>query len=267
MMTSRQAGPISWIILIVLILVLGGVAFWSFRRGGRRETKETTSSLPGLADRNLLVPPFPFGYKTAWFAVRSTDVDAVAAALQLERPQQANWQYGIWHSVESDDYAIFVCSPINGWILAVGVPILFEADSHATQRMVELSRQFGEAQLFVSMRVSDVYVWAWAKNGRLVRRFYEGDGERSETGVPTDAELELGIKFFDASSPEAKEPGYWKRKDLVFVDEQYVLRVAGKWSVDPSKLNEMGLTPSLGVLGTPSASYPPKSQPIRRKNN
>jgi hypothetical protein len=200
----------------------------------------------------------PFGYKTAWFAVRSTNVNAVAEALQLGEPQPANWQYGVWHSGEPDDYAIFVSPPVNGWILAVGVPILFEADGHATQRMIELSRQFGEVQLFASMRISDAYVWARAKNGQLVRRFYEGDGDRSETGAQTEEERELGQKFFDAGSPEAKDPGYWKRKDLVFLDEQYVLKVAGKWSVDPSKLDELGLAPALGVLGKASASYPPR---------
>jgi len=28
---------------------------------------------------------------------------------------------------------------------------------------------------------------------------------------------ELGQKFFDAASPEAKDPGYWKRRILAFL--------------------------------------------------
>jgi len=126
--------------------------------------------------------------------------------------------------------------------------------------MIELSRKFGEAQFFGSMRTSDVSIWARASKGKLVRLFYEGDGSRRVQGNETDEEKALGLNFFDASSPEAKQPGYWQRKDLVYPDEEYVLRIAGKWSVDPSKLNQMGLPPSLGLLGGPSASYPPKPQ-------
>jgi hypothetical protein len=68
----------------------------------------------------------------------------------------------------------------------------------------------------------------------LVRRFYERDGNRSEIGEKTSEEKELAVNFFDASSPEAKNEGYWDRKDLLDADEEYVLRVAGKWSVNPS---------------------------------
>ena len=196
--------------------------------------------------------------------MRSTDVKALAQALQLQDLQPANWQYGIWHSVESDDYAVFVSPPVNGWMLAVGTPILFEADEHATQRMIELSRQFGEVQFFASMRTSEAYAWARAKDGRLIRRFYEGDGTRSEAGPLTEEERELGQKFFDAASPEAKDPGYWKRKDLSRLDEDYVLKIAGKWSVDPTKLNELGLAPALGIVGKPSGSYPPSPRRTRR---
>jgi hypothetical protein len=83
-------------------------------------------------------------------------------------------------------------------------------------------------------------------------------------GEETDAEKELGFNFFDGSSPESTQPGYWQRKDLRFPDEDCVLKIAAKWSVDPSKLSETGLTASLGLLGNPSASYPPKPKPISR---
>jgi hypothetical protein len=149
----------------------------------------------------------------------------------------------------------------------MGAPIVWESDDHATVRMTELSRQFGEVQFFGSMRTSDAYVWARASKGKLVRLFYEGDGNRRVQGNETNEEKALGLNFFDASSPEASQPGYWQRRDLVYLDEEYVLKIAAKWSVDPSKLNQMGLPPSLGLLGGPSASYPPKPQPIRPAKN
>lgn len=251
------------IVLLLLAIIFAGAIFWRYADRKKQKTTTATNLSPALADRYLPAAPVPFGYKTGWFAVRSTDMNAVAKALQLQECQTANWQYGIWHAVESDDYQIFVSPPVDGWILAVGTPILFEGDNHATQRMIELSRQFGEVHFFANMRVSDVYTWARAKDGNLVRRYYEGEGARSETGSLTEAEREMHRKLFDASSPEAKDPNYWKRKDLVFLDEDYVLQIAGKWSVNPAKLDQMGLQPALGILGSPSESYPAK---LRRHN-
>jgi hypothetical protein len=158
-----------------------------------------------------------------------------------------------------------VTPPVSGWILAVGVPILYEADDHAIKRKIELSQQFGEAQFFASMRISDAYVWTRAVRGKLIRLLYEGDGERREVGEQTLEEKALGVSFFNAASPEASKPGYWERKDLVSPDEEHVLAVASQWSVNPMKLDQMGITPALGLLGEASGSYPPKPQPIRRK--
>lgn len=217
------------------------------------------SVAPELANPTMLTLPEPFGYKTAWFAVRSDEEKAVAAAIELQNGHPVNWRYGVRHAHEYDEYQIFVSPSVNGWILVVGMPIVWEADDHAVTRMVQLSRQFGETQLFGSVRTSDSYLWARARNGKLVRLFYEGDGNRRVEGEPTEAEK--AFKFCDSSSPEPEPPGYWRRNDLRYPDEACVLEIAGKWSVDPSKLGEMGLTPSLGLLGSPSASYPPKPTP------
>lgn len=223
--------------------------------------------LNARTDPTVLAAPVPFGYKTAWFAIHSQDTRAVAGALELLDIRPANWVYGVWHAIESDDddYAVFVTPPVNGWTLAVGVPILYESDDNAAARMVELSRKFGEAQFFASMRVSNSYVWARAAGGELVRHFYEGDGQRHEHGEETQEERALELRFFDPSAPESSDAEYWKRVNLVFVDEKHVLQVAGKWSVDPSKLGELGVAPSLGLLGNASASYPPKPQFAPRK--
>jgi hypothetical protein len=91
--------------------------------------------------------------------------------------------YGIWHAYQYDDYQMFVSPPVNGWVLVMGMPIVWEADSHAVERMVELSKQFDEVQLFASVRTSSSYMWARASKGKLVRLFYEGDGERSGAGA------------------------------------------------------------------------------------
>ena len=251
--------------VISAAIVLAAVSY-AFLRNRKKEKAQSPGKRPrGLDDRTLLTPAVPFGYKTAWFAIHSTDMHAVATALHLRDPQPAGWEYGIWHSIEpDDDYSIFVTPPINGWILAVGVPVLYEADDHATERMVELSAQFGEAQFFASMRVTSSSIWARARNGKLLRRFYDCDGKHEETGTQSDEERALGLRFFDASSSEAQDPEYWNRKDLAYPDERHVLQVAGQWGIDPSKLDQMGLAPAAGLLGGVSIDYPPKPPSYRR---
>jgi hypothetical protein len=255
--------------LLISIAIALAAALYGFLHIRKKESARPPSVRPpGIDDRTLLTSPVPFGYKTAWFAIQSTDMHAVAAALHLENPQPAGWSYGIWHSIETEDYAIFVTPPINGWILAVGVPILYEADfdtnDHATERLIALSQEFGEAQFFASMRITSSTIWARARNGKLLRRFYDCDGTHQETGEQSDEEKALDLRFFEASSPEAQDPDYWKRKDLVFPDERHVLQIAGGWGVDPSKLDQMGLAPATGLLGGVSTDYPPKPPSYRR---
>jgi hypothetical protein len=222
-----------------------------------------SSRPPGLDDPKLMTPPEPFGYKTAWFAIRSKDSDAVAKALELQIAQEVNWQYGVHHAYEYNEYLIFVAPPVNGWVLAMGTPVVFEIDDYAAERITKLSRQFGEAQCFGSVRTSNCYSWALARDGVLVRHFYDADGNHRETGEYTQEEKTLGGKLSDSSSAEMMEPGYWERTDIVGVEEQTVLQIAGLWSVDPMKLGEMGLAAAYGLLGKPSASYKPKPEPIR----
>jgi hypothetical protein len=253
------------VVFVGLVVILGWK--YSHRFSRSEQTRMAANVPPGLNNSSLMTAPWPFGYKTAWLAIRSDDPKAVAVALELQNVESTNWVYGVWHAVETDDYQIFITPPVKGWVLAVGMPFLFEADAHQEKRIIELSKRFGEAQFFASMRTSSAYLWARAANGKLVRLFYEGDGTRRTEGGQTPEEKQLNFKFFDSSSPESSQPGYWQRKDLTFVDDTCVLNVADKWSVDPSKLDQMGLTPAFGLLGSPSTNYAPKPNSIRHPKN
>jgi hypothetical protein len=133
--------------------------------------------------------------------------------------------------------------------LVVGDPLLMEVDSLSSLPLLDLSRQFGEAQLFASMRISSAYSWARAENGVLKCYFYSAEGAIKRSGDEAVLERELGIQFFDDDSPEAKDPHYYEREDLTFPDELLVLKVAEHWSVNPRKLEEMNLPASVGLLG------------------
>ena len=216
---------------------------------------DTSAVTPESGKRTVLTPPSNFGYKTAWFAIRTIDTNAVAAAFDLRNAAPASWDYGINYAYGPRTSAIFVTPPVNGWTLVMGEPVMLGEMSQRMDQATRLSLQFREVQFYGSHRVSDVYVWGRAVKGKLVRFFAEEDGNRREIGPRTEMEKALFAKFFDPSSPESKQPGYWSRKDLTFLDEETVLKIAAAWSINPEKLEEMGLPPALGLLGDPPPGY------------
>lgn len=65
-------------------------------------------------------------------------------------------------------------------------------------------------------------------------------------------EAALGIEFFDERNPAAEHDEYWDRDDLEYPDEEYVIRLAGLWSVNPQTLEQRGLHQLPSWTGAPS---------------
>ena len=91
--------------------------------------------------------------------------------------------------------------------------------------IAELSSSFGEVQAFATHRVSEYHHWVLAKNGKIERCFaYSGtSGEvLNNEGELTDVEKQFPwdkLKTFK-----------W------FPDEEDVMTLAGKWSVNPQTI-------------------------------
>jgi hypothetical protein len=166
--------------------------------------------------------PLSFGYKCAWYAVRTNDVDAVVDALELREVVDAWWHEGI-QAAYADN--VFVTPPLGPWILAAGWCLHYRFDSPPSVEplLTKLSRHFGEAQYFCTHRVPEAHCWALAHSGKLVRA-YGYIGERGEItwnyGTPTTAELALGQEVLDFPGPS----------------ESHVMEVAAAWSINPSEL-------------------------------
>jgi hypothetical protein len=186
--------------------------------------------------------PISFGYKTAWYAVRSCDPQKVATTLGLTDIRSVTWEAGFNAIAKEEDTFInssdlkttFVSPPVNGWTLAVGLALLKNANAHSSQiptkMLKRLSEVCHEAQFYASYRIVDAYTWSRAKNGAIIRAYeYVGSEGETLTNIGPTTLAERGINF-------------------EFPDEDDVLKVAGAWSVDPSKLDETISTP-LGLLG------------------
>jgi hypothetical protein len=195
-----------------------------------------------MIDMKAPKKPVSFGYKCAWCAISSTDVDKVVKAISLVKPRQCSWQKGV---EKAYDGFVFVSPRVRDWIFVVSwslmPPYQDTAKAEISPKIMMLSRTFGTTLFFTTYRVPEYHIYAKAVDGKLIRG-YGYIGERGETfwneGRQTKEERELGFKFFNESCPAAKQPAYWERKDLSFLNEKKIMLLAGKWSVDPSCLDE-----------------------------
>lgn len=150
---------------------------------------------------------------------------------------------------------MFVTPPVDGWTLAVGF-VLGEAADRRPPTFGALSVELAnaldcEVQYFATHRVVDAHAWARATPTGLLRAYsFPGEsGEKLLDEGPATTEQELGLSFFDPSSPLANEDSYWERRDLVHPREHHVMAIAARWSVDPSTLGERNLEVPDGILG------------------
>ena len=137
---------------------------------------------------------------------------------------------------------VFVTPPLRGWILVAGRRMLGNGDEgsvHAIEkRLIELSKQFGEAQAFATERIVEYHHWVLVKQGVLTRAFaFLGEKGEILTNVGEITPAEEGFQW--EGLPEFEwTPG-----------EEEVMEVAGQWSIDPSDLGEVEDRDRMGVLG------------------
>ena len=176
--------------------------------------------------------PMPFGYKTAWLAVKCEDPARVLAALEPSSCQTANWATGL--AAAYGGQGRFVSPCLDGFVLVVGGEELPEGGGR-------LAAQFPAVQFFASHRVSGYCRWGMYENGVLTREYCHADGAllRDEGGW-TPEELALGFARFPRQDwPEGED----------FPDEEDVLDLAAAWGVDP-RFEKKTYPPSTGWLCT-----------------
>ncbi len=195
--------------------------------------------------------PVSFGYKMAWIAIGIEDPNAVRNVIPISDAEPANWNSGINASYEG---CLFISPPIDGWTFVVSLELPDDEDLSGKLGMLlsTLSSRFGEVQYFATHRVVDFHAWALFNNGKELRAFsYLGDhgGVIANRGNKTQGELELGYEYFDAENPDAESDEYWDREDLHYPDEEHVMEVAGKWSINPQSFSRSEYSQGVGFVG------------------
>lgn len=229
------------IVIFILIFVLQKAN--SLQR--RRNTTTTPDSMnqqqqaPAIieSDSEPVEPeaPQPFGFKCSWLAVKTTDAQQVIQKLNLRNVRQANWTSGLAAAYEMDG-EVFVTPALGEWVLVIGQSLpTAGGEGHPdeiTPMIQSLSSVFEEVQYFSTHRTVEYHAWAKVQNGETIRA-YAYLGESGETiwdqGEMTEEEKELDIQ-------------------TDFPDEEDVLQLAAKWSVDPA-FEEQSYSPETGWIG------------------
>jgi len=173
--------------------------------------------------------PQTFGYKFYWIVIDTTDASAIVSALRLKNMRPATWDIDPYHHD-----GVFVSPSVLGWTYVLGLYV----EPHFPEfvpLLEDLSRRFGEVQYFSTHRVVELQAWAKAIDGRIVRG-YCWVGERGEVvmdvGELTPEETELGFgRFINSRTVD----GNWGEVDCP--SEADVMRIAGKWSINPQELD------------------------------
>lgn len=225
--------------------------------------------VPRLSESRLIFDvrpdrPAAFGLKMAWIAVRTVETDAVVDVLGLVAPVTSNWNSGIGtvYDDKLGERRVFVSPPVEGWTFVVGLalppPMSRAFVDKWTPMMNALAGRFGDVQYYFTFPLIDFYAWARFSNKRLARAFAIGDaGVVMSQGKPTREEKALGLKLFELRGVRERD-GDAGGEIILYPTEDHVLRLAAKWSLDPTTLGPASAPAALGLIAEAPAHWRPE---------
>jgi hypothetical protein len=123
---------------------------------------------------------------------------------------------------------------------------------------VSLGGRFAEVQYYYCFPALDLFAWARMADGRIVRAFAVGDeGVVWSKGRTTREEKALGLKLFELRGVKGRK-GDAGGEIILHPTEDHVMRLASKWCLDPTKLDERSAPASLGLIALAPASWRPQ---------
>ncbi len=206
-----------FLLFIALIVGIGVLLSRQMNRYAENEGLLDSDLREKDINRNKKTPDkvLAFGSKMQWIAVKTDYREQVAATLGLTNLELVNWSNGL---EKAGDNHVFLTPNINGWILAVGWG-LGEAEKQPAL-LEKLSREYGEAQFFLTHSGAHSHTYMRYANGEMTRHFHSEEGEiLTNEGTPAKAESSLDLTN---SLP----------------DENLIFNIANEWSINPNALNQ-----------------------------
>lgn len=233
------------LLLILKVMILGGLCVtmgvFIHRQNQARARKSRKSKSPTKpAERIMFEPP------ARWLALKSEDADLITQALGLKNAKPCAWDDGI-HSSREDQ--LFLAPPVDGWTLVFGPGLRRYSDDpdRCFHLMRQLSRQAGTAQFFTSNTVFNHHGWVLACDGQILRGYFWAGETLWDQGHQTSAERDLGMVCFKygESCPDEDTASH----DPSSRNSDRVHLLAGKWSIDPVKIDSRNWAHQSGLVG------------------
>lgn len=237
---------LSIIFCLIFLFVLSSL----YLGKAKSEEKEMSDSESMLTNKDK---PINFGYKNIWIAVKTDNKQRIAEILGIGEIKLSNWEHGLKATYNDD---CFITPRIGYWTLVVGINVIDAAGTldgviELEKKLNKLSTEFGEAQSFGTYRVDEYHHWIKSINGKTARVYaYSGASGETFKNFGKLTPPEQGLNLFNSLSKEAESDKYWEREDLDYADEDLVMKIAGNWSINPSKLTERtDIADELGIVG------------------
>jgi hypothetical protein len=246
-----QLLPFLLLSLLAVTLLMGMMCLFFVLRFRRRQSSKgsQSTSQPGLSEARK-PKPLLFDSPNRWLAVRNSNPEAVEVALGLHKVMACSWEQGM---AEAQDFKLFLSPPINGWILVFGLGLPDPSDDvdETFKLVLSASRRLGQVQFFSANRVVNSHAWVQADHGRILRAYAWSGTTLWNQGAFTTAEAELGLTCFGyAEAISQKLPHHEPHRG----NAEKVPLLAGRWSLDPTTLDESAIYHRTGIVG--SLSFP-----------
>lgn len=197
--------------------------------------------------------PVNFGYNMNWLAIKSTEKNKIFQLLKLKIDKEVTWQKGIETIYTTQK--LFVSPSVGKWTIIAGNELPYGDTKDSVEKiknlLIDLSKEFGEAYFFGTHRIVELQSWIKAKEGKI-ERVYSYIGESMQT-IASKGELvavEKKVNLFNSLSKEAQGDSYFEREDIFYPDEEFVMRMAEYWSINPTKLsNRKDIENQKGYIG------------------
>lgn len=233
-------------LLLILFMgaAVGGTVITLLVLSWRR--KQLAVEIPfAQAIKEISLAPLLIKRPTTWLAVRSRNVHAVQIALGLNNVQPCTWSEGL-----AGDEKLFIAPPVKGWVLIIGSGLPDPADDVDVcfRFLTNLSHKLGHVQFFKANRVLGHHAWVRVEGGKVVRAYAWAGKTLWNQGAPTRAEAEFGLRCFEYfEMPEET----FEQSEIATSNVEKVSSLAGRWSLDPSTLDEHLFEHAYGIAGEP----------------
>ena len=228
-------------LVLCLVCLLVVIHFLRSRRLGRQRS-QPRHGLP--RDRRFYAPIF--SAPSRWLAIKSTDPEAVQAALGLLKPRPCSWEEGLSAAQERK---LFISPAVDGWIVVMGSGLpepAFDVDK-CFHFILALSRKLGGVQFFSANRTVNHHAWVRADQGRIQRAYAWAGKTLWNQGTMTNAEQDLRLRCFDYA--QAAERSFFAQVDPALFNTERVPLLAASWSVDPASISARMHAEGQGISG------------------